>query len=168
MPMPRRPHVASPDEIRITREGDAAIIEYADSNVATTNFVIGKKKLDKMTDAQILRMWNRHIRTRDELMAEYEHVCVEIPLGKPQVKYEELSDQWVPRGDVVRSQVLGAMGDQDLDEEFITIDNRDFTIREFVRMVSTFAGWGMRIAFVPDDELHEEPEIVVKEPEEGK
>lgn len=43
MPMPRRPHVASPDEIRITREGDAAIIEYADSNVATTNFVIGKK-----------------------------------------------------------------------------------------------------------------------------
>jgi hypothetical protein len=168
MPMPRRPHVASPDEIRITRDGDAAIIEYADSNVATTNFVIGKKKLDKMTDAQILRMWNRHIRTRDEFMAEYEHVCVEVPLGKPQVRYEERADQWVPRGDVLRTQVLGAMGDQDLDEEFITIDNRDFTIREFVRMVSTFGGWGMRIAFVPDDELHEEPEIVVKEPEEGK
>ena len=168
MPIPRRPHVASPDEVRITRDGDAAIIEYADPNVAATNFIIGKKKLDKMNDAQVLRMWNRHIRTRDELMAEYEHICVEIPLGKPQVKYEELSDQWVPRGDVVRGRILGSMGDQDLDEEFITIDNRDFTIREFVRMVSTFSAWGMRIAFVPDDELHEQPEIVVKEPEEAK
>lgn len=168
MPIPRRPHVASPDEVRITRDGDAAIIEYADSDVATTNFIIGKKKLDKMTDAQVLRMWNRHIRTRDELMAEYEHVCVEIPLGKPQVKYEELSDQWVPRGDVLRTRVLGAMGNDDLDEHLVTIDNRDFTIREFARMISTFGGWGMRIAFVPDDELHEEPEIVVKEPEEGR
>jgi len=35
-------------------------------------------------------------------------------------------------------------------------------------MISTFGGWGMRVAFVPDDELHEEPEIVVKEPEEGR
>jgi hypothetical protein len=68
---------------------------------------------------------------------------------------------------VIRCRALGARGDEDLDEEFITIDNRDFTIREFVRMVSTFGGWGMRIAFVPDDELHEEPEIVVKEPEQG-
>jgi len=168
MPIPRRPHVASPDEVHITREGDAAIIQYADPNVATTNFIVGKKKLDKMTDAQILRMWNKHIRIRDEYMAEYEHVCVEIPLGRPQVEYEERSDQWVPRGDVIRGRILGAMGDGNLDEQLVTIDNRDFTIREFVRMLSAFGGWGMRIAFVPDDEMHEEPEIVVKEPGDGK
>jgi hypothetical protein len=165
MPIPRRPHIASPDEVRITRDGDNAVIEYADPKVATTYFTIGKKKLDGMSDAQVLRMWNRHIRIRDELMAEYEHVCVEVPLGQAQVRYEERADQWVPRGDVLRGRVLGAMADEDLEETFITIDERDFTIREFVRMLSTFGGWGVRIAFVPDDSLHEEPEIVVKEPE---
>ncbi len=32
-------------------------------------------------------------------------------------------------------------------------------------MVGTFGGWGMRIAFVPDDELHDEPIIEVREPD---
>lgn len=31
MPLPRRPHIASLDEVRITRDGDTAVIEYADS-----------------------------------------------------------------------------------------------------------------------------------------
>jgi hypothetical protein len=53
----------------------------------------------------------------------------------------------------------------DLDEPFVCVDDRDFTSAEFVKMVGTFAGWGMRIEFVPDDELHERPEIEVREPE---
>lgn len=164
MPIPRRPHVASPDEVRITREGDAAIIEYADPDVATTYLTMGKEKLDKMTDAEILQFWNESIEARDEFMAEHDNVCVEIPLGKPQVRYEERADQWVPRGHVLRTRILGAMGNEDLDEPFVTIDNRDYTIREFVRMVSTFGGWGMRIAFVADTHLDEEPVIEVREP----
>ena len=50
------------------------------------------------------------------------------------------------------------------DEPFITIDDRDFTPSEFARLVGTFGGWGMRIVFVPDDELHAEPMIEVREP----
>jgi hypothetical protein len=37
--------------------------------------------------------------------------------------------------------------------------------REFAKMVSTFGGWGMRIGFVPDDELHDEPVVEVREPD---
>jgi hypothetical protein len=33
------------------------------------------------------------------------------------------------------------------------------------KMVSTFGGWGTRVVFVPDDELHEPPEIEVREPD---
>ena len=40
--------------------------------------------------------------------------------------------------------------------------------REFMRMLGTFGGWGMRIEFVPDDELHERPDLVVKEPEDDE
>ena len=32
-------------------------------------------------------------------------------------------------------------------------------------MLTTYAGWGMRIVFVLDDEIHEEPQIEVREPE---
>lgn len=165
MPLPRRPHRASADEVRITRQGsDTAVIEYADASIATTYFTVGAERLATMTDNDILALWNEHIDARDELRAEYDSTCTEIPVGKAQIKYEELSDQWVPRGHIVRCEVLGASGNEDLDETFVSIDGRDLTIREFVRMVGTFGGWGMRIAFVPDDELDEEPVIEVKEP----
>jgi len=34
---------------------------------------------------------------------------------------------------------------------------------EFARMLSTFGGWGMRLVFVPDDELHDARAIEVRE-----
>ncbi len=48
----------------------------------------------------------------------------------------------------------------------IYIDDREFTWDEFGRMLCVYAGWGMRIVFVSDDELDKEPKIVVREPEE--
>lgn len=164
MPMPRRPHRASPDEIKITRDGDNAIIAYADPNVATTHFKIGREKLAAMTDEEVFALWNEHIEARDELMKEYDHVAVEIPPGRPQVRYFDRGDQWMPRGQVLRCLALGATGD-DPDEPFLTIDDRDYTPMEFAKMVTTFGGWGMRIVFVPDDELYDEPVIEVREPD---
>ena len=35
-------------------------------------------------------------------------------------------------------------------------------------MVGTFGGWGMRIEFVPDDELHQRPRLMVGEPDAKK
>ncbi|MGA3123087.1 MAG: hypothetical protein ABSF69_20140 [Polyangiaceae bacterium] len=163
MPMPRRPHRASPDEIKITRDGDTAIIAYADPKVATTHFKIGREKLTAMSDEEVFALWNEHIEARDQLMQEYDHVAVEVPPGHPQVRYFEEGDQWVPRGDVLRCVVMGSNGEPD--EPFITIDDRDFTPKEFAKMVGTFGGWGMRIVFVPDDELHDEPVVEVREPD---
>ncbi|MBI2392258.1 MAG: hypothetical protein HYV09_21905 [Deltaproteobacteria bacterium] len=48
--------------------------------------------------------------------------------------------------------------------DFVAIDGRDFTLAEFMTMVGTFGGWGMRIEFVPDDELHVRPKVKVREP----
>ena len=162
MPPPRRPHVASPDEIKITRDGDTAIIAYADEKIATTYLKMRREKLAAMTDEELLAFWNEGIEARDAMMAEYVHVAVEIPIGKPQVEFFERGDQWVPRGHVLRCVVLGSPGDPD--EPVVSIDDRDFTMLEFAKMLGTYGGWGMRIAFVPDDEIHEEPEIEVREP----
>ncbi len=150
--------------IQITRSGGEAIITYADPNVATTHFKLGHEKLAAMTDEEILSVWNQYIEASEDLAREYDHVAVEIPPGRPQVEYFAKGDQWVPRGDVLRCVALGATGD-DPNEPFLTIDDRDFTPVEFARMVSGFGGWGMRIVFVPDDELHDEPVVEVREPD---
>lgn len=78
MPMPRRPHRASPDELKIIRAGEAVVTAYADPKVATTHFTVGREKLAAMTDEDIRALWNEHIEARDEQMSEYEHVAVEV------------------------------------------------------------------------------------------
>lgn len=170
MPKLRRPHVASPDEVKITRNGDTAIFEYADPRVVTTHFIMEPGKLATMSDAELLAYWNEHVAATDEFIrSQKPFTLTEIPVGKPQVEYHERSDQWVPRGHVVRTVITSdAAIEPDLDELFVSIDERDFTLREFFKMVGTFGGWGMRIAFVPDDEIHEKPKIKVREPKEPK
>ena len=46
----------------------------------------------------------------------------------------------------------------------VYIDDREFTWDAFGKMLCAYAGWGMRIVFVPDDELEKAPKIVVREP----
>ena len=47
----------------------------------------------------------------------------------------------------------------------VIIDGRELSLREFGRLLRTYAGWGMRITFVPEDEIDEEPLVEVREPE---
>jgi hypothetical protein len=167
MPKLRRPHVASPDEVKITRNGDNAQIEYADPKVSSVSFKVGAARLASMTDAELLDFWNDHVAANDAFIRTQKFTLTEIPPGKPQVEYFEPGDQWVPRGHVLKAVILGA-AEPDLDEPFVSIDDRDFTLREFVSMVGTFGGWGMRIAFVFDEDVHEQPKIRVREPKERR
>src|SRR5262249_3545035 len=97
------------------------------------------------------------------------YTATEVPLGRPQVRYFEDGDQWVPRGHVLRCQILSdAAIEPDVEEPFVSIDGRDFTLAEFMKMVGSFGGWGMRIEFVPDDELHERPKLKVRDPDDKK
>ena len=45
----------------------------------------------------------------------------------------------------------------------IEIDDRELSLEEFGRMLTTFAGWGMLITFVPEDELYVAPKLDVRE-----
>jgi len=169
MPLKKRPYVASADQVRITRKGDDAIIEYADDTVATTHLKMGADKLASMTDEELLDFWNDHIEAREDHRQSVSYTATEIPVGMPQVQFFEEANQWTPRGHVLRCQILSDAAIQpDLDEPFVSIDGRDFTLGEFMTMVGTFGGWGMRIEFVPDDELHERPKVKVREPDSKK
>jgi hypothetical protein len=159
----KKPCVASPEQVKITREEEYAIIEYADSSIMTVHLKIGPE-IGKMTDQDILDVHNDIIRAREERAAEYEHVAVEISLGRPQIEYHPKANQWTPRGDVLRC-VIGDGGSEE--GPIFYIDDKELTLREFGRLLSTYAGWGMRIIFVPDDRLTEQPPIVIRDPDES-
>ncbi len=160
----KKPRQASPDEVKISRESDGAVIEFADRTISTTHFKIGPQ-VRHMSDQAILDMFNDMITARDQLAAEYENIVIEIPPGQPQIEYSELCDQWVLRGDLLRCFVEDGGPDG---EVTVHIDDQELSLRDLGRLLGTYAGWGMRIAFVPDDLIDEEPEVEVREPREGE
>ena len=68
--------------------------------------------------------------------------------GEKQIDYHENSDQWVPRSDVLRC-IIDDGGPEG--EVTIHIDDKELSLAEFGRMLTVHAGWGMRIAFVPEE-----------------
>jgi hypothetical protein len=73
-------------------------------------------------------------------------------------------NEWSPRGGVLRCLIEDG-GGEDGDLPVIHVDDQEFSWDAFGRMLLTYAGWEMRIVFVPDDELEREPKVVVREPE---
>ncbi len=163
----RRPSCASPDEVRITRTDDVAVIEHADPAVPTTRLRFGRP-VANMTDAEILDAYNDSMAAQEEAIDMHDNVCVEIPPGRPQIRWEERSRQWVPRGDIVRCVIDDGGVDENGDANVtIHIDDHELTLAEFGRMLLVHAGWGMRLAFVPEEYMHDEPEVEVSEPSES-
>ena len=160
----KKPRIARLDQVRISREGEAAIIEFRDPAIATTHLAIGPE-VQQMTDEEILLLFNRvvatQIRRRDELDP---YVAIEVPVGSPQVEcHPGTENGWSPRGGVLRCCIEDG-GGKDGSLPVICVDDREFTWDDFGRMLCTYAGWGMRIVFVPDDELERTPKIAVQEP----
>ncbi len=161
----RKPEIATLDQVRISREGDDAVIEYRDPTIATTYFHIGPA-LRTMSDQEVLDSFNDMLRGEDERCAALpEHVAVEIPAGHPQVRYFARGDQWVPRGAVLRCVIDDAGPDG---EAVIHIDDHSLSLPDFGRLLCTYAGWGMRITFVPEESLAVPPQITVGEPDDDE
>jgi hypothetical protein len=159
--MPRKEqYIARLDEVIITREGEYAIIQYKEEGIMTTHLKIGPE-VAGMSDEAILELFNDTLRAQAQLAAEYKHVAIEVPLGSPQIKYFARGDQWCPRGGVLRCLVE----DDENGQLVVEIDDQRLSLEEFGRMLTTRAGWGMRIEFVPDDELHRRPALAVREPD---
>lgn len=161
----KRPRIARLDQVRISRDAEDAIIEFRDSATATTHLRIGPQ-VHQMTDEEILLVFNQtiaaQIRNRDELG---EYVAIEVPVGSPQFEHHpDTVNQWSPRGGVLRCCIEDG-GGEDGSLPVIVVDDREFTWDEFGRMLCTYAGWGMRIVFVPDDELEQAPKISVQDPD---
>jgi len=161
---PKRPIHVLIDQVRITREGGDAIIDHADTNVSGARIVIGPG-IASMSDADIVEMYNDILDSQWGLLQQWDKTVVEEPPGEKQIDYHENSDQWVPRGDVLRCIIddAGPNG-----EVTIHIDDQELSLAEFGRLLSVHAGWGMRIAFVPEEFITESPKVEIRKPKRRK
>src|SRR5271165_7146133 len=153
---PKKPTHVLIDQVRITREGNDAIIDHADANLSGARIT----GIATMSDAEIVEMYNQIIDSQWALLQQWDKTVVEEPPGEKQI--DENSDQWVPRGDVLRCLIDdgGPNG-----EVIISIDDEELSLAEFGRLLSVHAGWGMRIAFVPEEFVTENPTVKVRKPE---
>ena len=148
------------NEVILTRGSDYADIEYKEPGVRSTRLKIGPQ-ISGMSDGEIIELFNETLRAQAQLAAEYKHLAVEVPLGSAQVKYFARSHQWSPRGGVLRCLVE----DDENGQLVVGIDEEQLSLEEFGRMLTTYAGWGMRIEFVPEEQLHRRPALEVREPD---
>jgi hypothetical protein len=152
------------EQVRITREGDGAIVDHADAGISGAHLAIGPE-IATMTDAEIVDLYNGILESQHRLLAKWDKTVIEEPLGEEQIDYHENSDQWVPRGDVLRCIIDdGGPGG----EVTIHIDDKELSLSEFGRMLSVHAGWGMRIAFVPEEFICENPKVEIRKPKRRK
>lgn len=148
-PRPKRPYITTLDQVTITRESEAAAIEYHDPDVGGVHLMFGFP-IDAMTDAEILEVHNAGLRGVEEMRLANPYFAEEVPVGQPQIEYHALSDQWSPLGSVLRCVISDGGPDS---ETSVWIDDRELSLREFGHLLAVHNGWGMRITFVPDDEI---------------
>ena len=160
----KRPTHVLIHQVRITRDGDIATIDHADPNLSGAHLTIGPQ-IAAMTDADIVAMYNDVFDSQWALLQQWDKTVVEEPPGEPQMDYHESSDQWAPRGEVLRCIVDDGGPDG---EVTIHIDDKELSLREFGRLLSVYAGWGMRIAFVPEEFVTENPRVKVRKPKRRK
>ena len=156
-----RPIIYSLAEVTITRDKTSAHIQYKDPQFGETTLTIGAE-VTQMTDQEIADLYNETLKAHGKL-ASVKYVAIETPLGSAQIEYGEHCDQWTPRGHVLRCLI-----DDKVEEErepVITVDNQELTWSEFGKLICTFAGWGMRIEFTPEEEIHRRPRLEVREPD---
>ena len=152
-------YIVRADEVTLTREGDYAVIQYKEADLPTTHLKLGPQ-VAQMSDAEIVECFNNTLRAHAQRAADYKHVAVEVPLRSPQIKYHADSDQWVPRAEVLRCLIE----DDENGQLVVGVDDHELSLEEFGKLLTTRAGWGMRIEFVPDDQLHRRPVHEVREP----
>lgn len=158
----RRPSQSRIDQVHISRVGESAIIVYADPAYGTVHFTLGPE-IDNLSDREILEMYNDVIAAQEAGIADPANRPVEIPKGRPQIEWQEDFQQWSARGHVLKCEVSD---DQDGDL-IVYIDDKELDADAFLQLIRPFAGWGMRITFMDESQIHDEPSVIVRDPDGG-
>ncbi len=160
----KRPIPAVMDQVRITRDGNDAFIEYADPMIADTRLTIGPQ-INGMTDKGIIDVFNGVMAAQEKLLGGWDRTVTEMMPGAPQIEYRKDLDQIVPLAEVIRCYVDDGGEDG---EVTVHIDGNELSLAEFGQLLKCYAGWGMRVTFVPEERLTENPTPVQQRPKKSR
>ena len=156
-------YIARLEDVIVTRDGDFARIEYKEGDITVTVLQIGPE-IGEMSDGEIVDWHNECLKNEARPAAVGREVAFEVPLGSPQIEYFAQCDQWVPRGRVLRCLIQ----DNERGQLIVKVDEEELRLKQFGRLLTSYEGWGMRIEFVPEDEVHRRPVVEVREPKAGE
>ena len=160
----KRPVHGVMDQVRITRDGNDAIIEYADSMIADTRLTIGPR-IKRMTDKDFIDVFSGVMAAQKKLLRDWDRTVTEMLPEAPQIEYRKDLDQIVPLVEVIRCYVDDGGEDG---EVTVHIDGNELSLAEFGQLLKCNAGWGMRVTFVPEERLTENPTPVQPRPKKSR
>ena len=76
------------DQVRITRDGSDAIIEYADPMISDIRLTIGPQ-IKGMTDKDIVNIFNGVMAAQEKLLGDWDRTATEALPGAPQIEYRK-------------------------------------------------------------------------------
>jgi len=120
------------EEVRITRDGAYAIIAYEDDSVATTQYHIGVDRLARMSDEDILMLWNAGLATKED-----------------DVRSRRDMGSTLSRTNTVSCFVTESPDDPH--HPFLAAEGRTFTAMELAKLLGAHKGWTVRIELVPPE-----------------
>lgn len=156
----RRPPQSSIDQVHISRKGEYAIIEHADPAYGKVNLKLGLE-VNTLSDLEILDVFNDVIAAQQASIADPANRPIEIPQGRPQIEWSDEFQQWSARGHVLKCEV----SDDEDGNLIVYIDDKELDAEAFLQLIRPFAGWGMRITFMDESHIHDEPEVIVRDPD---
>ena len=160
----KKPTGAVIDQVRITREGNDAIIDYADVGISGTRFTIGPD-IATMTDREIIDCSTASSQLKNDSWPPGTRRSPKNRRGRSKSTITKIAVNGSPRGDVLRC-IIDDGGPEG--EVTIHIDDKELSLAEFGRMLTVHAGWGMRIAFVPEEFISENPKVEIRKPKRRK
>jgi hypothetical protein len=144
-------------EIGIKRQNEPATPAPRDPNLAVSHLQ-GVPELAETRDKNILPFSSTSIAAQEQFADEHEYIATEIPPGEPQIRYYPKTRQWLSRGEVIRCVLKDVNG-----RVVICSDDNELSLDDLGTLLLTYAGWGMRIEFMPDDAIEERPPVEIND-----
>ncbi len=150
------------DDLLVDCREDQVMLGHRES-VSEGILCLKRSEFDSLSGRQILKRFNAYIDTLLEDIATERPI--EIADGEPQLKWSKMCQQWTPAGDVLRCVVdwnSNGGGENGLGKLAIRIDDKLLTGKEFLDMIETYEGWGMRVEFMHENRLTSRPEPIIR------
>ena len=117
--------------------------------------------LQNMSDAEVLEVFNEIIAAQDASVADPANRPLEIPRGRPQIEWLEDLQQWSVRGHVLKCEV----SDDEDGNLVVHVDDEELDADAFLSLIKPFAGWSMRLTFMDESQVYDEPSVIIRDPD---